>query len=63
VAEPTSPPIESVAVIMPTYEERQNLEAIAGRLRAAVPHADLLVVVENSPDGTVEMADKMFDSE
>ena len=50
MAEPTSP-IERVAVIMPTYEERQNLEAVAGRLRAAVPYADLLVVDDNSPMG------------
>ena len=58
MAEPTSP-IERVAVIMPTYEERQNLEAIAGRLRAAVPHVDLLVVDDNSPDGTGDLADKL----
>jgi dolichol-phosphate mannosyltransferase len=58
VAEPTSP-IERVAVIMPTYEERQNLEAVAGRLRAAVPHTDLLVVDDNSPDGTGDLADKL----
>src|SRR5450631_3529425 len=56
-------PIERVAVIMPTYEERQNLEAIAGRLRAAVPHADLLVVDDNSPDGTGDLADKMSEAD
>ena len=44
---------------MPTYQERENLEAIAGRLRAAVPHADLLVVDDNSPDGTGDLADKL----
>jgi len=62
VAEPT-PPIERVAVIMPTYQERQNLEAIAGRLRAAVPHADLLVVDDNSPDGTGDLADKLAETD
>jgi len=62
VAEPTSP-IERVAVIMPTYEERQNLEAIAGRLRATVPHADLLVVDDNSPDGTGDLADKLAETD
>jgi dolichol-phosphate mannosyltransferase len=44
---------------MPTYEERQNLESIAGRLRSAVPDADLLVVDDNSPDGTGDLADKL----
>jgi dolichol-phosphate mannosyltransferase len=44
---------------MPTYNERENLEAMAGRVRAAVPDADLLVVDDNSPDGTGELADKL----
>jgi dolichol-phosphate mannosyltransferase len=48
-----------VAVIMPTYNERENLEAMAGRVRAAVPDADLLVVDDNSPDGTGDLADKL----
>ena len=48
---------------MPTYEERQNLESISSRLRAAVPHADLLVVDDNSPDGTGDLADKMSEAD
>jgi dolichol-phosphate mannosyltransferase len=48
-----------VAVIMPTYNERENLEALAGRVRSAVPGADLLVVDDNSPDGTGDLADKL----
>ena len=44
---------------MPTYNERENLEAVAGRVRAAVPSADLLVVDDDSPDGTGELADKL----
>jgi dolichol-phosphate mannosyltransferase len=48
-----------VAVIIPTYNERENLESIAARLRTAVPEADLLVVDDNSPDGTGELADKL----
>lgn len=48
-----------VAVIMPTYNERENVEAMAGRVRAAVPDADLLVVDDNSPDGTGDLADKL----
>ena len=52
-----------VAVIMPTYQERDNLEAIAGRLRAAVPSADLLVVDDNSPDGTGDLAGKLSEAD
>lgn len=52
-------PLGRVAVIIPTYNERGNLEPIAARLRTAVPDADLLVVDDNSPDGTGEIADKL----
>jgi dolichol-phosphate mannosyltransferase len=48
-----------VAVIIPTYNERENLESITSRVRAAVPGADVLVVDDNSPDGTGELADKL----
>src|SRR6516165_9403040 len=52
-------PIGRVAVIMPTYNERANIESTAGRVRRAVPDADLLVVDDNSPDGTGETADNL----
>jgi dolichol-phosphate mannosyltransferase len=52
-------PTGRVAVIMPTYNERANIESTAGRVRRAVPDADLLVVDDNSPDGTGEAADKL----
>jgi len=48
---------------MPTYNERENLETIAGRLRAAVPDADLLIVDDNSPDGTGELAGKLSEQD
>jgi dolichol-phosphate mannosyltransferase len=50
---------DRVAVIMPTYNEGANIEPTAGRVRRAVPDADLLVVDDNSPDGTGELADKL----
>jgi dolichol-phosphate mannosyltransferase len=62
VADPTTS-IERVVVVMPTYQERQNLDAMAGRLRAAVPDADLLVVDDNSPDGTGDLADKLAEAD
>ena len=48
-----------VLVIVPTYNERDNLPMIARRLRAAVPEAHLLVADDNSPDGTGEIADEL----
>lgn len=48
-----------VAVIIPTYNERDNLEPIVGRVRTAVPAARILVVDDGSPDGTGEIADKL----
>jgi dolichol-phosphate mannosyltransferase len=48
-----------VLVVVPTYDERDNLEWIVGRLRAAVPEVDVLVVDDSSPDGTGEVADRL----
>lgn len=39
-------------VITPTYDEVDNIEEFLRRTRAAVPDADVLVVDDNSPDGT-----------
>ena len=50
---------ERVLVIVPTYNEAENLEAILGRLRGSVPTAHALVVDDGSPDGTGELADKL----
>jgi dolichol-phosphate mannosyltransferase len=52
-------PVGPVAVIIPTFNEAENLEEIVGRVRAAVPAADILVADDNSPDGTGEIAEKL----
>jgi len=52
-----------VVIVMPTYNERQNLEIIAGRVREAVPDADVLIVDDNSPDGTGDLADKLAEAD
>jgi dolichol-phosphate mannosyltransferase len=52
-----------VIIVMPTYNERQNLEIMVGRVRESVPQADLLVVDDNSPDGTGELADKLAEGD
>jgi dolichol-phosphate mannosyltransferase len=66
-AEPSAPAAVPsagrIVIIMPTYNERQNLESIAGRVRAALPEADLLVVDDNSPDGTGDIADKLAEAD
>ena len=58
-----NPPVGRTVVIMPTYNERQNLESITGRVRAALPEADLLIVDDNSPDGTGDIADKLAEAD
>jgi dolichol-phosphate mannosyltransferase len=48
-----------VLVIIPTYQERENLPSIVSRTRAAVPGAHILVADDNSPDGTGKIADEL----
>jgi dolichol-phosphate mannosyltransferase len=43
-------------VVLPTYEEADNIAEVLRRLRAAVPAADILVVDDSSPDGTAAIA-------
>jgi glycosyltransferase involved in cell wall biosynthesis len=52
-----------VLVVTPTYDERLNIAAVVARLRAAVPQADVLVVDDNSPDGTGDVADELAASD
>ena len=46
-----------VVVVMPTYNEAENLELIAPEVLAQDPRIELLVVDDNSPDGTGQIAD------
>jgi dolichol-phosphate mannosyltransferase len=48
-----------ILVIVPTYNERENVERITARIRAAVPEVDILVADDNSPDGTGAIADRL----
>ena len=48
-----------VLVCIPTYDEREALPVTLRRLRSAVPDADVLIVDDNSPDGTGERADQI----
>ena len=49
----------STVVIIPTYNERENLGSIIGRVRSSVPDADVLIVDDASPDGTGALADEL----
>lgn len=51
--------IESTLVIIPTFNERENLPNVISRLRAAEPAVHILVVDDNSPDGTGQLADEL----
>ena len=48
-----------VWVTVPTYEEAENIELLVRRVREAVPHAHILVVDDNSADGTAEKAEAL----
>ena len=48
-----------VLVIIPTYNEAENIRPIVARLRVAVPEADVLIADDNSPDGTGRIADEL----
>ncbi|AXB42540.1 polyprenol monophosphomannose synthase [Amycolatopsis albispora] len=52
-------PIEPVLVVIPTYNERENLTPILTRLHEALPEVHALVVDDGSPDGTGELADEL----
>jgi dolichol-phosphate mannosyltransferase len=47
----------SAVVVVPTYNEAENLPVLAARLLALRPELDVLVVDDDSPDGTGRLAD------
>lgn len=49
----------TILVIVPTYNEIENIDIVTSRLRAAVPQAHILVTDDNSPDGTGRRADEL----
>ena len=50
---------DRVLVIVPTYNERENLPPLVDRILAQPSGVDILVVDDNSPDGTGQMADQL----
>ncbi|MFT6399072.1 MAG: dolichol-phosphate mannosyltransferase [Bradymonadia bacterium] len=49
----------STIIIIPTFNERENLENIVLAVLGVVPHVHILVVDDGSPDGTGEIADRL----
>ena len=49
--------IGKVLVVIPTYNELENLPIIVAGVRAAAPEVHILIADDNSPDGTGEVAD------
>jgi len=56
---PAPRPPGRVVMVVPTYDEADNLAWIVGRLRRAQPDLHVLVVDDNSPDGTGKIADEL----
>lgn len=56
-------PLAAVLVLVPTYNERDNLPLLLRRVRQAVPTADVLVLDDASPDGTGAVADRLAASD
>ena len=50
-------------IVVPTYNERENVREAAERLLAALPGADVLFVDDNSPDGTGDLLDQLAAAE
>ncbi len=48
-----------VLVVVPTYQEAGNIEHLLRSVRNAMPDAQVLVLDDNSPDGTGELAEKI----
>ena len=52
-----------VLVIVPTYNELENIKLITAGIRSAAPEVDILIADDNSPDGTGRVADELAGSD
>ncbi len=48
-----------VLVVLPTYNEAENIDRVLRHIRKALPEGGVLVVDDGSPDGTAEMAERV----
>ncbi len=64
MTEPSAyPDLGPILVIIPTYNEAENVERIIDRMRAAMPEAHVLIADDNSPDGTGRLADAVAEAD
>jgi glycosyltransferase involved in cell wall biosynthesis len=56
---PVGSPAMRVLVMLPTYDEIENIEDVLEQVRVALPDADVLVIDDGSPDGTADRAEKL----
>ncbi len=50
---------ERALVLLPTYNEKDNVEKITGQIVAVDPRIEVLIIDDNSPDGTGQIADRL----
>jgi dolichol-phosphate mannosyltransferase len=63
MTQPAPRPTQRILVIIPTFNERENLPVILQRLHRAHPDAHVLVVDDSSPDGTGQLADELAEAD
>ncbi|MED5533956.1 MAG: glycosyltransferase, partial [Pseudomonadota bacterium] len=51
--------MSSPLVLIPTYNEKGNLPPFIEAVRSSLPQADILVIDDNSPDGTGALAEEI----
>ncbi len=56
-------PTQRALIIFPTYNERENIEKIVHAVLPMDPRVNVLIVDDNSPDGTGRIADRLADRE
>lgn len=49
----------SILIVLPTYNEHENVERMLRAIRDAIAEADVLVVDDGSPDGTAEIVERV----
>jgi dolichol-phosphate mannosyltransferase len=49
-----------ILIVIPTYNERENVSALVRQLFQMVPSSDVMLIDDNSPDGTAEYAQQLF---
>ena len=52
-----------VLIIIPTYNEAENLEKLVAYIHTVMPPAHILIIDDNSPDGTGDIADRLAASD